>query len=326
MTGQRTVPRKNPQFVYTADGKYTVNLTVTNAAGSDTTIRSGVITVGTVTPAPVARFTAAPRTGTAPLTVRFIDRSANAPTSWRWKFGDGSAVNSTRKNPVHTFAKAGTYTISLNVSNSAGYNRTVQTKYIIVTAPAPVVTGITPSAGIRGKLIAISNLSGSNFTNGTKVFLNRTGYPLISATNVTVVSAGKISCTFPIPASAPLGLRNVDVRNINGKLGSKVNAFMVRAPAAPTVNSLQPKAGKRGSLVTITNLSGTGFVATPKPIVQLQKNTAVITATNVTVVNSRRIICTFKIPSGAATGLWNASVKNGDNQKGAKNAAFTVTV
>ena len=97
---------------------------------------------------PSVAFTAAPRTGTAPLTVQFIDRSANAPTSWRWNFGDGSAVNSTRKNPVHTFAKAGTYTISLNVSNSAGYNRTVQTKYIIVTAPAPVVTGITPSAGI----------------------------------------------------------------------------------------------------------------------------------------------------------------------------------
>jgi len=233
-------------------------------------------------------------------------------------------VNSTRKNPVHTFAKAGTYTISLNVSNSAGYNRTVQTKYIVVTAPAPVATGIIPASGVRGKLIVVPNLSGSNFATGAKVSLNRTGYPLISATNVTVVSAGKISCTFPIPASAPLGLRNVDVRNINGKLGSRVNAFRVKAPAAPTVNALQPNTGKRGVLVTISNLSGTGFVAVPKPRVQLLKNTAAIIATNVTVVNGRKITCTLKIPSGAATGFWNVSVTNGDQQKGVKSSAFRV--
>ncbi len=79
----------------------------------------------------------------------------------------------------------------------------------------------------------------------------------------------------------------------------------------------------RGRLVW-TNLSGTGFVGTPKPKVQLLKNAAVINATNVSVVTGQKITCTFKIPAGAATGLWSARVTNGDQQSGVKAGAFTV--
>ncbi len=283
------------------------------------------VTYSLVVSQPVANFTASPRSGTAPLTVRFTDTSKNAPTSWRWTFGDGSAVNSTQKNPVHTYTKAGRYNVSLRATNAFGTTTSVKNRYITITAPVPVVNGITPAAGVRGRLAVISNLSGTGFSTGATVHLNRTGYPLITATNVTVVSARRITCTFAIPAGSPLGLRNVDVKNTDGKLGTRASAFMVRAPAAPTVNALQPNTGRRGTLVTITNLSGTGFVAIPKPRVQLLRNTAVLTATNVTVVNANRITCTFAIPAGAATGLWNASVTNGDNQKGVRVSAFTVT-
>jgi sugar lactone lactonase YvrE len=191
-------------------------------------------------------------------------------------------------------------------------------------APTQTITGITPASGIRGNTVMITNISGTNFAAGAKISLNKTGYPLITATNVMVVNTKMITCNFTIPASAPLGLRNLDVKNTNGNIETKANAFMVRAPVAPAVLSLQPKTGNRGAIVTITNLSGSGFVATPKPKVQLLKDTAVITATNVTVVSANRITCRFTIPAGASTGAWNASVTNGDNQKGMKPSAFTV--
>lgn len=197
-----------------------------------------------------------------------------------------------------------------------------------VTYPSnivPVVTGVSPATGIRGRLSAVTTISGRNFGAGTKVFLNRTGYPRIAATNVTVVSPTTIRCTFPLPADAPLGYRNVDVVNAYGRFGTRVNAYMVRAPAAPVVTSLQPASGRRGSLVTITSLSGTGFVGTPTPRVQLLRANAAITATNVTVVSATRIRCTFPVPAGAAIGAWNASVRNGDLQTGMRAAAFTVT-
>ena len=50
-------------------------------------------------------------------TVHFYDlSSSDLPIkSWHWDFGDGET--STLQNPVHTYAKSGTYFVTLNVSN-----------------------------------------------------------------------------------------------------------------------------------------------------------------------------------------------------------------
>jgi chitodextrinase len=50
--------------------------------------------------------------------VQFRDKSAGAPTSWSWQFGDSST--STQQNPAHTYAAVGTYTVTLTVTNQAG--------------------------------------------------------------------------------------------------------------------------------------------------------------------------------------------------------------
>lgn len=126
---------RNPVFSYTANGTYSVRLTTANAGGSDTEIKNGFISVGGVERIPVANFIGSPRSGTAPLTVRFLDWSKNEPEIWNWTFGDRSSVNSTRKNPLHTYTRAGIYTVSLNVTNGAGRNMTVKNRYITVKPP-----------------------------------------------------------------------------------------------------------------------------------------------------------------------------------------------
>jgi hypothetical protein len=65
-----------------------------------------------------ANFTANVTSGTAPLAVRFTDASTGVPTTWNWSFGDGAS--STVQHPVHTYTMAGTYNVSLNVTNVAG--------------------------------------------------------------------------------------------------------------------------------------------------------------------------------------------------------------
>jgi len=67
---------------------------------------------------PVADFTSDVTSGNAPLTVTFTDRSTGDPTAWNWDFGDGT--DSTDRNPVHTYTSAGTYTVTLTVSNADG--------------------------------------------------------------------------------------------------------------------------------------------------------------------------------------------------------------
>jgi PKD repeat protein len=77
-----------------------------------------------------ADFAAFPRSGTAPLTVQFIDRSAGEPTTWSWNFGDGAKSN--ERYPVHTYTKAGTYTVSLTVTDGSRSDTETKRGYITV--------------------------------------------------------------------------------------------------------------------------------------------------------------------------------------------------
>ncbi len=102
-----------------------MNLTVSNADGTDKMVKTDYITVEARTP-PVADFIGSPTSGKEPLDVAFSDASTNSPTSWLWEFGDGST--STDQNPVHTYS-AGTYTVNLTVSNADGSDKVVKTDY-----------------------------------------------------------------------------------------------------------------------------------------------------------------------------------------------------
>ena len=137
---------KNPTHKYSATGKYTVKLTVTNAAGSNTATKSKYIIVKT-SQAPVAVFYASPKSGKAPLSVKFTDKSTGTPTKWKWSFGDGKS--STEKNPTHKYSATGKYTVKLTVTNAAGSNTATKSKYIIVkTSQAPVaVFYASPKSG-----------------------------------------------------------------------------------------------------------------------------------------------------------------------------------
>lgn len=72
------------------------------------------------------------------LTCQFTDQSRDSDgsiASWNWGFGDGSG-NSSVQNPVHTFPSAGTYTVTLGVTDNSGAGN-VTTKAVAVAAPPP---------------------------------------------------------------------------------------------------------------------------------------------------------------------------------------------
>jgi PKD repeat protein len=85
---------------------------------------------------PVADFAASPQSGSAPLEVSFSDLSTNVPTAWLWDFGDGNG--STLQNPVHTYADAGVYTVSLTASNDFGSDTQTKSNFITVTQASQV--------------------------------------------------------------------------------------------------------------------------------------------------------------------------------------------
>jgi PKD repeat protein len=121
--------------VYTKPGNYRALLTVMDGhGGSDTT--SLVIKV--LNTAPVARFTANPVSGFAPLTVDF-DASASTDAdgdalTYSWNFGDGSTASG--KKVSHVYASQGNFKATLTVTDPHN-------------AKGSAFTTITVSAGLK---------------------------------------------------------------------------------------------------------------------------------------------------------------------------------
>jgi PKD repeat protein len=136
---------QHPSHIYTADGTYSVSLTIATAYGTDTFQRPSYITVGSID----ADFQASPTSGSSPLTVQFTDAStaSGSITSWAWNFGDGQS--STVQNPSHTFVGNGPFTVSLTVTSAAGSDTESKTNLIQITQ-----SGVNPSNGSGGSITA----------------------------------------------------------------------------------------------------------------------------------------------------------------------------
>ena len=85
----------------------------------------------TISRPPVADFSATAEQGTAPLEVTFINASSGDITYWHWDFGDGQF--SSDSEPIHTYAKAGDYTVSLAIMGPGGSDVETRAEYIKVT-------------------------------------------------------------------------------------------------------------------------------------------------------------------------------------------------
>ncbi|MEI7434740.1 MAG: PQQ-binding-like beta-propeller repeat protein [Methanomicrobiales archaeon] len=126
----------NPTHTYRLPGAYTITQTITKYNTTTNTVMSSVatkpdaITVFKAIPLPpFARFTASPVTGPAPLTVTFTDQSMASPIMYTYDFGDG--INSTSRNPVHTYRFPGVYNVSLLVVEyNAGTGSMLSDSYV----------------------------------------------------------------------------------------------------------------------------------------------------------------------------------------------------
>ena len=131
---------QNPAHLYVTPGLYAVSLTAANSGSSATEVKEGYIEVTNISSGqpPEVSFTANPVTGDAPLNVRFNSTvSGSAPFTYLWTFGDGTT--STDQNPVHTYASAGTYDVSLTVTNAYGTDTATKADFVAVNPATPLL-------------------------------------------------------------------------------------------------------------------------------------------------------------------------------------------
>jgi PKD repeat protein/photosystem II stability/assembly factor-like uncharacterized protein len=85
---------------------------------------------------PVAAFAVRPALPAPGQSVAFPDLSSGEPSSWLWSFGDGAT--STERSPRHVFASAGTFPVTLTVTNTSGTASTTRNVAVRAGAPHPV--------------------------------------------------------------------------------------------------------------------------------------------------------------------------------------------
>jgi PKD repeat protein len=122
-----TSTERNPTHIYVKGGTYTVKLTAKNNFGSDTKVRTDLITVGG---GAAVDFTADQTTVGIGRIVTFTDLSTSSPTQWVWDFGDG--VTGTGSKPDHVYRATGVYDVTLTASNPSLTNSRTKNQYITV--------------------------------------------------------------------------------------------------------------------------------------------------------------------------------------------------
>ena len=129
---------RDASFNFAAAGSVPVRLIVTDAEGlADTTTNN--VQVAPATPgnvAPTAAFTA-PTDCTAGTPCGFTSTSTDADgtiATTAWNFGDGDVANTPAA--THTYTAAGTYTVTLTVTDNLGLASTPATQQVVVTPAA----------------------------------------------------------------------------------------------------------------------------------------------------------------------------------------------
>ncbi len=174
---------QNPQdVVYNTAGVYDVVLTISKDGDSNTETKTEYITVVDPIIPPVASFTADVTTIFVGQSIQFNSTSTNDPESYAWTFEGGTPASSNIQAPSVSYATAGTYDVSLTVTNGGGSDDLTETDYITVlpaTLGDLVITEIMynpPEAGddileyveIYNNSDETVDLIGYNFTEGVE--------------------------------------------------------------------------------------------------------------------------------------------------------------
>jgi PKD repeat protein len=204
---------RTTQHAYSLAGTYVVSLTIVDGFGrTASTSQSVTVSQGAQ---PTAAFVVSP-TNPLPTQQVFFNGSGSRPapgrtlTDYSWDFGDGASGSGAQTS--HSYAQAGTYTVTLVVTDDTGRRATVSQTLTILTdnpiadfefVPATPTAGVaiafnaSRSAAVPGRSIVSYSWSFGDGTSASGVAASKT-YPTAGTRNVTLTvtdNTGKTGST-----------------------------------------------------------------------------------------------------------------------------------
>jgi parallel beta-helix repeat protein len=150
-------PAASASHTYPSGGTFTVTVTVTDTAANTATATATVTVSNAPDDAPpTAALSATPATGSAPLLVT-ADASASTDTdatpiaSYQFDFGDGTVVGPQQQRTAsHSYAAAGSYTVRVNVMDTAGQASWASASVEVKPPPTNLITNFGFETGTTG--------------------------------------------------------------------------------------------------------------------------------------------------------------------------------
>ncbi|HEX2021885.1 MAG TPA: PKD domain-containing protein, partial [Candidatus Thermoplasmatota archaeon] len=140
-------------------GVFTVSLTVTDNAGDSDTTTATILVRNRL---PLVSFSWSPVGATSDVPVQFTSLSTDPDGTilvYQWGFGDGTTVSNGGPAVTHQFPRAGTYNVTLTVTDSMLQTNSSTVEVGIANAiPRPQI-GVSPNPVFRGVEVALVDLS-----------------------------------------------------------------------------------------------------------------------------------------------------------------------
>jgi PKD repeat protein len=214
---------RNPRHSFTSTGFHRVDLAVGNGSYSLQTRR--MVLVVSSGASLKASFSYSPASPVIGQNIQFTDSSTGNPTSWQWSFGDGTS--GTVRNPTHSFAAAGAYTVTLTASNSSGSSKASQA----ITVKATITASFTfsPSAPAAGQAVQFADKSSGSPTAWQWSFGDGGSSTAQNPTH-TFASAGPYTVTLAVTNASGSSNTNQVVTVVPG---STLTASFTYSPSSP---------------------------------------------------------------------------------------------
>ena len=181
----------------------------------------------------------------------------------------------------------------------------------------PTLSGISPNLGLRGTTVAVT-LTGNAFVVGATTVAVAGGG--VTVTNISVGSTTSLTASFVIDPAATEGPRNVTVTTAAGTSAAQIFTVTVPLPpGTPTLASVAPGQGTRGTTVAVT-LTGTDFIVGATTV---NVGGSGVTVTNVVVAGTTSLTASLVLDPTASDGLRTVTVTTAAGTSGPR--FFTIT-
>jgi len=259
---------RNPSFEFTNPGTYTIQLSITNACGTQIATQSVVVEKRppTVTVNDIPDFC-----GTAVITPTAVVTNCAPPTSpdiYSWSFPGGTPATASTNVPGSiTYSAPGNYIITLNLTNQCGVSLIATKSFTINTVPVITNSSFSQTicSGYQSDVVNLTaDQTGTTFSWTATASTGVTGFTKSGFTNT--IPAQTISTDLNV-----MGTVTYAITPILGTCPGIVKNYVINVSPAATFTS-QPISSSVCQGGTATRLS-VSFTNGASPLYQWYKNT-----------------------------------------------------